>query len=451
MFKIPTYERRIIWLLFAFSLTIATSYVVARTIGDSLFLSRIGNDQLALVFVLSGIVTASVASAWYFFTRKYSVATTIQVSSFAFAAMTLSALLLLPTYHHSFWLLASIYLLADIKGCINAINIVSALNTKLGRDSSKSAWAIVGLAAPVAAIIMGSFLAIESFAISIQTWLIVGLFLDLVAMVIGFSIGKSDNVKQLLSLQNSGSPRQHSSMMRSRRESSADSSNDFRIPILAKAKTYVCSDQFRRWIGILIAAKVVVLTIVAFEWKSSVNTYFEGETENLVRFFGTFYGVVGLATIAFQLLVTGKLLARKNVSLPILLMPVLLVLVSVLIICSPFVLGVLVFSTIGKSLDAWRRSVHDTTLNFLYTRIRRGHRRFTISFNSGIVKPLAEVAAASVIFFGGTTFHRSVLLVVLIVWILAAVRLIRLVKAPQPSKKTDNLGPTPTHNYLIQT
>jgi ATP/ADP translocase len=201
----------------------------------------------------------------------------------------------------------------------------------------------------------------------------------------------------------------------------------------------------------LISAKVIVLTIVAFEWKSAVNTFFEGQTDSLVRFFGIYYSVVGVATIAIQVFVTGTLLKRRNLSLPILLMPVLLLVVSVMIICSPIVLGVLVFATLGKSIDAWRRSVHDTTLNFLYTRIRRGQRRLAISVNSGLVKPLSEVAAAITIFFGSTIVYRSVLMIVLVVWIFAAFQLIKLVKPSNSVTKVRVLKQSTTGRQLIQT
>ncbi|MFK7770452.1 MAG: hypothetical protein AB8B55_24795 [Mariniblastus sp.] len=448
MLKIQPYEKRVVWLLFAFSLVIATSYVVARTIGDSLFLSRIGNEQLALVFVMSGIATALTASTWYFLTRRLSVSSTIQFSSLAFSVFTLAALLLLPRYHHSFWLLAAIYLLADIKGCINAINIVSALNTKLGRDASKPAWALVGLAAPTAAVLMGSVLAAESAVINVSTWLVVGLFLDLLAFSFGVALGRTSSVKDIIAnrVQTGVQITAGSDTSKSNQDAT-----DLRNPVFSKAKTYVCLTGFRRWIGILIAAKVIVLTMFAFEWKTAVNTFFDGQTESLVRFFGTYYGVVGLATIVLQLVVTGKLLKEKNLSLPLLLMPLMLLAIALFIVANPGLLVVLLLATLGKSLDAWRRSVHDTTLNFVYTRIRRGQRRFAISFNSGLVKPLSEVTASSIIFLGTTLVYRSVLLAVLVVWLYAAWRLIHLINHPDNVAKADLNSVAPIEKQLIQT
>ena len=146
----------------------------------------------------------------------------------------------------------------------------------------------------------------------------------------------------------------------------------------------------------------------------------------MLRFFGIYYGVVGGTTIAMQLLLTGRLLERRNVSLPILLMPVLLVGVALSFVVGAGLLIVFAAATFGKSLEAWRRSVHDTTINVLYTKIERRKRRATISLNNGVIKPLAEVLASSVILFGAATVYRPLFFVVLVIWILAASKLIQL-------------------------
>jgi ATP/ADP translocase len=421
MFRIPARESSVVWRLFAFSLTIATSYIVARTVGDSLFLSRIGNQQLALVFVIAGCVTAFVAGVWYFATRHLSISKTIQISGAVFAILGLGAWFLLPEFHHSFWLLAAIYLLAEIKGCINAINIVSALNTKLGRDASKPAWAAIGLAAPIAAVVAGGMFAIEYHSLSLRTWLLVGALLDIASCFFGVILGRTRAVGKTLAIA-APSKRPAKPIL-----------NPADDTLARSQRSYVCSNKFRFWIGVLITAKVIALTIVAFEWKSSVNTFFESNPEKLVQFFGTYYGVVGLVTIAIQVFLTSRLLVRRNWSLPILLMPFALAILAVSFVAGAGLLVALIAATTGKSLEAWRRSVHDTTLNLLYTRIKRDGRRSAISLNNGVIKPLAEVAASSVIFLGAAGFYRPFFLIVLGIWILAAMRLIRLVKTPRPS------------------
>ena len=403
--KLPAEERPIVLRMFLYSLTVATSYIIARTVGDSLFLSRVGNDHLALVFVMAGCTTAVVASCWYWLTHKISIGRTMQISGLGFSAVTLAAWLALPSFHHSFWLLAAIYLLAEIRGCVNAINVVSALNTKLGREASKTAWTVVGLAAPLAAMIVGEILAYEVALFSLRSWLLIGCVMDFASFGVGLTIEHSKSLKKL----------------------NREAVNPRRRVKPESKKVYVRSDHFKFWIGILIAAKVVVLTFVSFEWKTSVNTFYAGHPERLVQFFGVYYGLVGLATIALQYFVTGRLLKRRNLKIPILLMPVVLLFLGLSLTIGVGVFAGLVVATMGKSLEVWRRSVHDTTLNTLYTKIRRQQRRSIIALNSALVKPLSEVSAAGIIFFSAATFYRPVMVVVIVVWIVAGVRLIQLV------------------------
>ena len=415
MFNIPDRESAVVWRLFGFSLTIAMSYFVARAVGDSLFLSRIGNDQLAFTFLITGCCTAVIAAVWYFATRHLSVSKSIQISGIAFALLGLAAWALLPSYHHSYALLAAIYLFAEVKGCINTINVVSALNTKLGRDASKPAWAAIGVAAPIAAVIAGCVFTLEHNLLGLRYWLLFGAVLDVASCLTGFAMANTPSVGKAVSGNEKYST--VSALLQPQEDSGA-----FKIV----RKVYVSSSRFRFWIGVLIIAQVIALTIVAFEWKSSVNLFFEGDEVQMLRFFGIYYGVVGGATIAMQLLLTGRLLERRNVSLPILLMPVLLVGVAFSFVVGAGLLIVFAAATFGKSLEAWRRSVHDTTINVLYTKIERGKRRATISLNNGVIKPLSEVLASSVILFGAATVYRPLFFVVLAIWILAASKLIQL-------------------------
>lgn len=418
MFNIPVRESAVVWRLFGFSLTIAMSYFVARAVGDSLFLSRVGNDQLALTFVIAGCCTALIAAAWYFATRNLSVSKSIQISGIAFAIFSLAAWALLPSHHHSYALLAAIYLFAEVKGCINTINIVSALNTKLGRDASKPAWAAIGLAAPIAAVIAGCVFTFEHNLLGLRYWLLFGAVLDVASCLIGFAMAKTPPVGK--GAEPNAKPSLASSMLQPQEDSGS-----FKIV----RKVYVSSSRFRFWIGVLITAKVIALTIVAFEWKSSVNLFFDGDEMKMLRFFGIYYGAVGLVTIVIQLFLTSRLLVQRNVALPILLMPVLLVGVAFSFVAGASLLIVFGAATFGKSLEAWRRSVHDTTLNSLYTKIKREKRRGTISLNNGVIKPLAEVLASCVILFGAAAVYRPLFFVVLMIWIFAALQLVRLARS----------------------
>ncbi len=406
--------------LLIFAMILAASYTLMRTVGDSLFLSRIGNDSLAAVFVASGVATALMASLWFMLTRRLSLAVSIRVSGMLFATLTFAAWLALPALDHSWWLLAAIYLLTEIKGCVNAINIVTATNELLGGHSSRQAWARIGLGAPLAGILFGSLIGLEASFIDLRTWLLVSAVLDLLAIL----------------------PLAHPTRFKVPRPSLRKDLRNSLASTIAQAsrsmKVYASSSQFRFWIGCLIAAKVVVLTIITFFWKATVNDYFLGDEQSLTRYFGMFYACIGVLTLVVQGLVTGHLISQRSLYVPILVMPVTLSLLAVFLLTSSTALFAVVVVTMAKSLEIWRRSVHDTTLNLLYTHIARKNRRTAIAINSAVVKPLAEVGASLVLLLGPTYWHQSSVILGLGVWIVATIALLRLVSKTRRRKiRTD--------------
>ena len=417
----PEKEQQIAWRLFFYSLSVATSYIIARTVGDSLFLSRVGNDRVALVFVIAGCLTAVVAGVWYWVTKQISVAKTIQLSGFGFAVLTLAAWVLLPTYHHSFWLLAGIYLLAEVRGCINTMNVVSILSSKLGKKASKPSWAFVGLAAPIAGVMIGALMAYESSVIDLRAWLLIGCAFDVLSFVIGCWLDQLKDAKPT---------KVKSNKVKSESAKQAKQRSKKQIGLKPLKRKEILSRKLRFWIGSLICCQVIVFTCVSFEWKTAANRFFDSDPELLVKFFGVYYGVVGLATIVTQYYFASFLLARKRLKLPILLMPVILLVVGSLLTIGLGLFVGLAVATTGKSLEFWRRSVHDTTLNRMYTRIRRKKRRKVIAMNSVWVKPLAEVAAALLILFGTSMLYRSTMVVVAILWLIAGWRFVGLVQKP---------------------
>ena len=414
---VPESETKAVWRLFFYSLILASSYTLSRTAGDSLFLSRLGSESLALIYVVSGVVTALVASIWFSLTRKLSLEWSFRVSGIAFSLTTFIAALLLPSFHHSLWLLAGIYLLADVKGCVNAINVVTAMNQILGGHSSREGWARVGLGMPLAGILIGILIGVEANWISLRSWLLLSSVFDLIGVIPVW------NSRKLIV------PRSHSS------HHSIDAMASMAERFAHRVRVYSSSTKFQFWIACLIATKVAVLTMVSFEWKLSVHAVHVEDEESLTRFFGVFYAMTGVVTVLLQAFVAGFLLKRRNIGFSILVMPVALLFFNSLFVLGSGVLFLVVVTTLAKAMEVWRRSVHDTTLGYLYTKIKREKRRRTIAFNSGVVKPLAEVSISLVLVFGSATTHRITLLTMTCLWLLATLFLVRLLARTNRRKR----------------
>ena len=428
-------ERRAVWRLLFYSLILASSYILARTVGDSLFLSRIGSENLAWIYVLSGITTALTASTWFALTRKFSLELSLRVSGGVFSIISFVACLLLPQYHHSFWLLAGIYLLADVKGCVNAINVVTAMNEILGGHSSRESWARIGLGMPIAGIMIGALIGFEAAFFSLRSWLLLSAVLDAVGVI---PIWRANRLR----VPHIGDT-----------PSSFDAVSSMADRFAHRVRTYASSRKFQFWIGCLIATKVAVLTMVSFEWKLSINALYSNDEQSLTRYFGVFYAMTGVITVLLQAFVASWLLKRRNIGFSILVMPVSLLLFNSLFVMGSGVMFLVIVTTCAKAMEVWRRSVHDTTLGYLYTKIKREQRRRTIAFNSALVKPMAEVSVALVLLFGSDATHRITLLAMTGLWLLATFFLVRLVAETNRRRrrkllhvKRVGLSPEPVQN-----
>lgn len=411
--SIPKHERQAAIRLFAYSTLVAGSYTATRTSADSLFLSRIGNENLANVFIVSGITTAILASVWVWFTEKLPLVVVLRASGLILATLSIVAWALLPEFHHEFWLLAAVYLLAEIKGSVGAINVVASMNEILGGHSSRYSWAAIGLGAPIAGMVVGTFIGLEAEIIGLRDWLLCAAIIDILAV---FPSAPSTRHR----VPDFSKPENRIVDLERPRET-------------LRKKNYTSSSKFRFWIGALISMKVVVLTIITYEWKISVNDFYEADEASLARYFGIFYAAIGALTLLVQALITGKLLTRHGIVIPVLLMPIAFVILNSIYLFTDSTVLLFGIMTLAKSFEVWRRSVHDTTLNLLYTNIEREKRRRAIAFNKALVKPLSEVVASLILIVGAGLWSESLALSIAGIWLYATCRLLQLIRQTRKS------------------
>jgi hypothetical protein len=138
--------------------------------------------------------------------------------------------------------------------------------------------------------------------------------------------------------------------------------------------------------------------------------------------------------------VTGQLLTRYGLAIPLLIMPLGLLLLNSLYAVGAGLLFLLVVATLAKSMEIWRRSAYETTLHLLYTNIDREERRSAIALNSSFVKPLSEAATSMVLLAGTALMHQTTAILATLLWIAAAYGLLYLVQrgsvlVTKPGKK----------------
>ena len=443
--KIPRHEVAVVVRLFAFCFFAGSSYTLAKTAADSLFLSRIGSDSLPIEFLSAGVATAFFATLWLQVAKRILIGRLLRITSSFLAVFYLVMWWKLPVMHHSFALLSVVYVMAEIKGCLYAIAAISAMNETLGRKSSRQAWATVLLGFPLAAIVIGTAVGFESNMWDADNWLLVASVLDFVAILPGVGLIDAQDKRRKIAkkirrsetgLQTKELEAESQTEMESvGPEDTSDSAEDLLSKIalqwLPLAK-YADADSFAKWFSVLIGAKVIVLTLIAFNWKVSVNEYLGSSERQLATFFGWYYAMAGAGTLLVQFFVTGRLLSDKSVVFPILILPtMILLLVGLFIAGGGIGLGVafaFYVATLSKSMDAWRRSTHDTAIHLLYTSVKKHRRRGLIGHNHGLVKPGAEIAAGVVLVSSTMWVQNLVLAVASIVWLFATMAVIGIVK-----------------------
>lgn len=451
--KIPRHEIAIVIRLFLFCLLAGSSYTLAKTAADSLFLSRIGVDSLPAEFLAAGVATALFATLWVRAAKRISIGRLLRATAAILGVFYITAWVMLPMMDHSFSLLSVIYVLAEIKGCLYAIVAISAMNETLGRNSSRQSWATILLGFSIAAITVGTAIGFESTLWDADNWLLVAGVLDLLAILTGVGL-KSANAKFESKKGNPAAESATGTVTDENNQSpiathqSTDDAADATEPLQAQiAKQslpltkYADAERFALWFSVLIAAKVMVLTLVAFNWKVSVNNYLGSSERLLAAFFGWFYAMAGLGTLLVQFFVTARLLSNKSVVFPILVLPTALLLLNVLFV-SGVGLGVSMaftfyITTSAKAMDAWRRSTHDTAIHLLYTSIEKRKRRGLIGHNHGLIKPGSEIAAGLVLVTSSVWFQQTALMTASFVWVAATLAITGLLKRRRKPRSAD--------------
>lgn len=362
--------------LFAFSFLTSVTYVTIRTVGVSAFLARIGGESLPLLILLSALsaITASTLSLWAM--RRLRLHRVIACSWLLIGGATMSLAAAANAYPQSFWILGCIYVLAEIRGCLNTAHLATLAGDAFAEEESKRPFALVSSGAPVAGIVGGLILTLEASEARLP--FVLGALAAVDLLVAFWSLRVAPQRQIQAAPLRVGKQAEPPRPTEDERSGNAEQS----------------WPRYRVWLTVLVATQIVVLTLVGYEWKLTVSSYFHSDEVRMVAYFGLFYAVSDLIIILLQWFVAGKLLDRFGIGLGLMGYPLSLSLIGVALFFGYSPLWLLIWLTVGKGLHVFRRSFHDPALVAAYTILNPRLRSETIMSVKGIVKPLAEAATA---------------------------------------------------------
>lgn len=409
VFGIPTAHHKKATGLFLYSCLTSASYVTARTTGDSLFLSQRGSDALPSMFVLSAVVVAVTMAASVKLGQKSRIQTIAIVTRLLLAMLTfiLAGLDQLPLTRSV--AVSGLYLFAEIRGCLNTVQLTSLLTEQMPGRRARHSYAFVTAGAPLAGILMGTIIGLSATWFPSIDWLVLTAVIDLLALI---PLVRSDF--------NSTARTTNSAL----RATEIDWTIDGKPTVFQSGSAVTTQESWLLPMSVLIAAKFFALTVISFQWKVATAEEFHADEEGMTAYFAQFQAFTNLIMIGLQLFVSGRLLSYFGTVRTLLTFPVILLIVGLCLLQSATSPDWFRLLTIARAMDVYRRAFHDTSLAVIYSAFDVGHQRRVIAIMNGVIKPAAEATAGillAVISLSRPSFQATAFwLPIIPVWLVAA-------------------------------
>ncbi len=169
---------------------------------------------------------------------------------------------------------------------------------------------------------------------------------------------------------------------------------DVDSPAASESLALVARNPHLRNMAMIVAVATFASGLIDYQFKEAAGAVYTDDAD-LAAFFGTFYGISGVAALAIQMLVASRLLSIGGISVSLAVLPIFLLTGSAAL----FFLPGLITATVVRGADnTLRKSVHRSVLEYLYVPVPSGERRQTKTFIDSFVDSAAEGIAAVVIF-----------------------------------------------------
>lgn len=357
-------------MLFIYGFGNAASYVIARTVADSQFLSRIGPLELPKVCLAAAGVVALTSAVYGRMVRGASVRGSVIVTLLMLSCGTAVLPTIVDAFPVSPIAMSIVYLLAQVRGSLGTIQFTMLLNEQFAQRQPERIVGVVGIGSTLAGFLLGVTLGYLIDVSDLPSLLYIAALVDLLTMIPVSLLppGRKFNI---------GIPDEFFWLSSGNEESQGNNRNNYAFRIAA-----------------VVAVGVLAATLVEFQWKVTVAGQLQRNEADLARYFATFYGFVFLITGILQLFATSLVLRRRGIVVGLLLFPVALLASSVAVAVASAGRMLLWTVTLAKGCDTLKRSMNDPAVHILYSPLPSQLRHQVVTFVAGIVKPITEALAS---------------------------------------------------------
>ncbi|WP_236623620.1 hypothetical protein [Rhodopirellula baltica] len=359
----------------------SATYSVARALGVSLFIARMGSDALPVALAASAVTVIAVSALTHLVNQRFPARYSVFGSWIGLASITAWLTAMISVEHHSIVLLGALYVIAEVRGCVNTIYATTLVNNAFASSTSKRPFVLVAAGAPIAGIAMGAAMGFGASTLEDTTWLKIIIGLDAATIVLLRWLPKTPAMKAPSEID------PHSQINQTKQIDQNGIRSIRHIPQSPSAYRY------RYGLVSLIAFNVFAVTMVDYQWKVIAGDHLLAEAQ-LLTYFAGFYAINDILIVLVQFTVATKLLDRFGIGMPLCAYPLLLSVLGLIALINQSQAVLILLFTLGQGLTVLKRSLYDPGMTSAYAILPQGIRNETILLIKGVVKPVIEAAVA---------------------------------------------------------
>jgi len=354
-------------LSFLYIAVVVAGFLLAKPVRNGLFLRQYGPYALVYVYAAVPLVLSIFVPIYTRITARFGTRT-VAIGTLVFFSLNVVAFWYAFRFH-PFELLPGIFFVwVNCYGVIAPVQAWSFANSLFDLRQAKRLFGLIGSGASLGAI-AGGVLArylVEPAGGAVNLMLVIAVLLLIAAAIVLVAKLWMPSTRALHS-----GPRVAQPFRQTRRE--------------------ILATPYLRHIAALAFLTAIATQWTAFQLSVVAEARFGGDADALTRFFGTFNFVLGIASFALQLLVTGRLLRHFGLTAAIVVLPFALATGNLFILMVPLFWPVLITNAFDQGL---RFSIDKASYELLYLPIPPGRRAHVKNAIDIVVNRVADAVGA---------------------------------------------------------
>jgi ATP:ADP antiporter, AAA family len=331
------------FLMFSYLLIIIACYVTTKSVRDSLFLKRIGFNQLPYVYMVIAIVVGFISSFYSKAARRVSVNQLIRLTSLI-AVFIFFVFWLLLRYNWP-WMFYVLYIWVSIFIVVSTSQFWLLANYVFNPREAKRLFALIGSGGVLGGFLGGYFTKFGAFWFGTE-----GLMLWCIGFI-GISILLLERTTKEAYLLSDINPREKAGP-----ESESSRSETRRLLKI------ILNSRHLTLLTAILGITVILESFIDYQFKYFSDQSF-GSQDQLTSFFGTLTAYGGVLSLIIQVFLTSRILKRFGVGVSILFLPISLFIGSLFLVFRPSLWAVAFLKISDLSFS---NSIHRSGVELLY-------------------------------------------------------------------------------------